>query len=74
MKVWPLHDTIRTSNTAPGAHLEGNVVTCVVATCNACPNNMQNLPELNEAALALPPDQYLSVQIGLCDGCPLAAE
>lgn len=35
---------------------------------------MQNLPELNEAALALPPDQYLSVQIGLCDGCPLAAE
>lgn len=54
--------------------LEG-VMENVVKACGSCENNVANLDEALQDALAehLNPVQRLDVQIGLCDGCPLAA-
>lgn len=46
----------------------------VTKICGECRNNMKNLPErVQDALTELEPDQHLSVQIGLCAGCPLVA-
>lgn len=43
-----------------------------VDVCEACRNNVENLPDhIQDAISDLPTDQRYNVQIGLCDGCSL---